>query len=243
MYKIFQASVKNVNELSIERKHLKRLFNLCIERNEKAYFKVLTNSYALLYSSFAEVCFVKIINTPYGFNDDEINQINQEIIHGRARERNLEDKWKKCLELAFKKIENLANDGEIQNKKLRLKRLITEFILEPSQIRNKIAHGQWKQALNSKNTDINPLTTSKIKNLDFVKIDILYLIYEKIAQTVEDLIESPEKAHFNDFYYHMTELEVLLENTKNWSLESKTQNLKEKLERIARIKDSKNKPL
>ena len=228
MLEVFKASVTNVRELKQQRTNLKRLINQSVKRNDHNSFNALTKLYALLFSSFAELCFLKTIHTPYGFNGDEINQI--------SGQRNLEQKWNKCIELAFLKINNIANKGDIQNKKQILTRHINNFIIEPSQLRNKIAHGQWSVALNNDNTAINQQTTDKIKALDFVKIDILFSVYEKIGQAVEDLIESPTKAHFNDFYFHMTELETLVDETKGWTMESKIKKLKETIQRQDRIK-------
>lgn len=228
MIEVFKASVINVRELKQQRTNIKRLFNQSIKRKDRSSFNALTKLYALLFSSFAELCFLKIIHTPYGFNEDEINQI--------SGQRNLEQKWSKCLELAFSRIDSIANKGDIQNKKQTLTRHINTFIIEPSQLRNKIAHGQWLVALNNDNTAINQQTTDKIKSLDFVKTDILFSVYEKIGQAVEDLIESPRKAHFNDFYFHMTELEYLVEETKTWTIESKIKVLKETADRQERIK-------
>lgn len=227
MIEIYRASVDNVRELNKQRTNIKRLFNQAIKRNDHSAFNALTKLYALLYSSFAELCFLKVIHTPYGFSEEEISQISSE--------RNLEQKWTKCLEIAFSRIINISNAGEIQNKKQILTRHINQFIIEPSQLRNKIAHGQWIVALNNDNTATNPTTTNRITNLDFVKTDILFSVYEKIGQAVEDLIESPTKAHFNDFYSHMTELDVIIMQTQNWNLQSKIQALKVKFDRI-RIK-------
>lgn len=224
MLTIYRASVENLRELNKQRTSIKRLFNEAVEKNNQTGLHVLTKLYALLYSSFAELSFLKVIHTPYGFSEPEITQI--------CNERNLDQKWKKCIELAFRKIENTTNAGEIQNKKKTLLNHIEKYITEPSQLRNKIAHGQWKIALNNDNTDINPNTTQRINDLDFVKVDILFLVYQKIGQAIEDLIESPHKAHFNDFYSHMTELDTLISKTNTWNLESKIEVLKAKFAKI-----------
>lgn len=224
----YQSSVGNVRELKTQSANLKILINKSIISNDNQSLKLLTKLFALLYSAFAETCFLKMIHTPYGFSDDYINQITSQ--------RNLELQWHKCIELAFAGIENMTNKGDIQNKKQILERYIKQYIIEPSQVRNKIAHGQWTVALNSNNTDKNDKTTQSIASLDYVKIDILFQMYEKIGQTVEDLIESPSKAHFNFFYNHMSELETLIEKTKSWSLESKIEVLKEKKRRFEEIK-------
>ena len=220
MIDIYKASVKNVRGLKSSRKKIKQLINLSIKNNKKDIIPILTKNYALLYSAFAETCFLKMIHTPYGFSDDRILQI--------CSKRNLETKWTKCLELAFNAVDN--SSGEFYNKKQSITRFVANYILAPSQLRNKIAHGQWVEALNSENTSTNPETTARISSLDFVQIDILFDIYEKIGQVVEDLIESPHKTHFRDYYNHLTELEALVERTKDWTIESKIIVLKERFE-------------
>lgn len=233
MIEIYKASVINLRELKKQRTSLKRLFNKSIIQKDNSSFSALTKFYALLFSSFAELCFLKVIHTPYGFTEDEISQIKRDTY----RERNLEQKWTKCLELAFNRICSIANAGEIQNKKQTLTRQIDKFIIQPSQLRNKIAHGQWIVALNNENTAVNQITSNKINDLDFVKIDILFSVYEKIGQAVEDLIESPHKAHFNDFYQHMTELDSLITETEHWNLSTKISTLKATVKRQNRIKE------
>ena len=189
------------------------MFNRSVKLNDHSSFEALKKLYALLYSSFVEVSFLKVVHTPYGFTENEISQI--------LEQRNLEQKWARCLELAFRRIDNMTNKGEVQNKKQILQRLIQTYIIESSQLRNKIAHGQWVVALNTENTAVNNDTTNRINGLDFVKVDVLFSLYAKISQVIEDLIESPHKTHFRDFYFHISELQNLVTQTKDWNLQSK----------------------
>ena len=189
------------------------MFNDALRRNDKTQINTLTKLYALFYSSFAEISFLKVIHTPYGLSLDSIVQIKNA--------GSLNQKWSKCLELVFLQIDNMTNKGDIANKKRKLSNLIENYIINPSQIRNKIAHGQWVVALNKENSNTNPQTTQQIQALDFVQIDILFLCYEKIAQIIEDLIESPHKAHFNDFFLHLSELEQKIEECKKWDIDTK----------------------
>lgn len=220
MIEIYTASVKNVRELKQNRKKISQLLNLAIKHNSKNLYPTLSKTYALLYSAYAETCFLKVIHTPYGFSEDYITQI--------SKKRNLSEQWLKCVELAFARIERMNNKGDVMNKRKKVNDLIDQYIIQPSQLRNKIAHGQWKIALNSENSAVNQATSNKIESLDFVKIDVLFLIYDKISQVIEDLIESPEKTHFRDFYTHLTELENLIQKTKGWNLESKIEILSSK---------------
>jgi hypothetical protein len=213
MLEIFHASVENVRELKKQRKTIKRLFNQSIKKRDYSSHDLLTKLYALLYSAFAEASFLKTINTPNGFLADEIAQIQTS--------RNLEQGWSMCIDRAFNRIDKMVNRGEVQNKRQTLIRYLNSDVIAPSQLRNKIAHGQWSVALNSENISINHLTTLRVKNLDFVVIDIHFDLYQKLSQAVEDLIESPYKTHFRDFYIHMMDVEHLIVRTKNWNTKSK----------------------
>ena len=213
MLTVYEASVKNAKELSKQAKTIKRLLNQALIKNSTSDIEALTKTYALMYSAYAEVSFQKLINTPYGFSDDYIKQIQNC--------RNLEQKWEKCFEFALKNIAKEHNKGEIANKLKWFKEIMKKYIIAPSQIRNKIAHGQWCVCLNNDCTAINNDLTHTLSNLDYVQIDRLFNIYKIFVQCVEDLIESPQKAHYRDFYSRLSELDEYITKTENYSLESK----------------------
>jgi hypothetical protein len=217
MLEIYKASCKNLKEIKNRSKTIKRMINRAILYNRQDEIIALTKIYALIYSAFAEISFLKLIHTPHGFSEDKIGIIQ--------KERCLEDKWLKCFELAFLEIAKESKIGEINNKKLKLKKILDEYIIEPSQIRNKIAHGQWLIALNNQSTLINNDTTVRINELDFVRIDILFNIYDKFQMCVEDLIESPHKAHYNYFYTNLTYLEEFINESKEWSFETRKERI------------------
>lgn len=224
MLDIYYASTENVKELKSKRRILKRMINHSIKYGHEAEISALTQLYALLYSAFAETSFLKLIHTPHGFNEFEIKDI--------FRRHNLEEKWMRCFELAFKKVENSINKGDIANKKKKLKSILTEYIINPSKIRNKIAHGQWIKCLNNECTSINIDITNEITKLDFVKIDIYFEIYVMFEQCIEDLIESPHKAHYEFFYNSIINLDEYIEKTKTWDFSSKKKLILESLKYV-----------
>ena len=213
MQAIYEASVNNVRELKKQVKIVKRLLNQALRVNRMQEVDALTKTFALMYSAYAEVSFTKLIHTPYGFSESYIQQIQAG--------RNLDEKWTKCMELAIGQISSDHNKGEIANKLKKLRGILNEYIIVPSQIRNKIAHGQWRVCLNNDCTAVNADMTLIVSNLDFVQIDRLFTVYEIFSQCIEDLIESPHKAHYRDFYYRLTELETYIDKTKNYTLHSK----------------------
>lgn len=218
---IYVASCKNERRIKNEVRQLNQALNNAIKNNRRQEIETLTPILALLYSAYAEVAFIKMIHTPYGFEPSYIEQI--------LSQRNLEEKWKKCLEFAFDRILNESNKGEVANKRKQLNTILNEYIIEPSQIRNKIAHGQWSVCLNTNNTAVNNELTIKLQNLDCVQIFRLFEIYNKFAECVEDLIESPHKAHYQYYYPKMEELKSHIEKTRGYTLATKTSLLQSSL--------------
>ena len=203
----YKAYVINVSEFKIAENEIRRIINKTVTVH------IQTKLYALLYSTYSEAAFMKMILTPYGFEQDYVNQI--------LAQGSIQEKWYKCLDLAFSKFNKNKKGSEIPNKKLELKKIINEYIIDPSIIRNKIAHGQISVALNSKNTSLHLDLTDKIQNIDVVYISRLFYINEKLTSIIEDLIESPDKAHYDYYYNKFQGLENYIEKSKHWSISTK----------------------
>lgn len=214
-YTFYQAYVVNVKDFLFAESEVRRLINKALKSNKELTVKVQTKIYALLYSTYSESSFMKMILTPYGFEQKYVDEI--------LRQENIQMKWIKCLELAFLKFSESQKGSEIPNKKLELTRIIQTYIVSPSIIRNKIAHGQLTVALNSKTTNLNPEITATIGALDFVTINRWFTINRYLQLIIEDLIESPNVAHHNHYYQIFQELEAFIEKSKTWSVETKLQ--------------------
>jgi hypothetical protein len=46
-------------------------------------------------------------------------------------------------------------------------------------------------------------------------------VFEHLAQIVENLIESPAKAHHREYWQHIVEIETILENRKKMTVRDK----------------------
>lgn len=212
-YQIYKAYVENVQSFNFAEKVTRRRINRAYKAGDLDVALVQTKLYALLYSTYSEARFMKLIFTPFGFTENEIHQIL-----GQERIR---DKWVKCLELAFLKFNANKKGSEIPNKKQELMRLIDTYIVDPSILRNKIAHGQFDIVLNRKNENVNLELTESIQNLDFVRIMIWFKANTDIADIIEELIESPDKAHYNNYYTRYQHLSDYLLKTEDWSIDTK----------------------
>jgi hypothetical protein len=182
---IFQAQTRNVRELQATWEHLKRSIHKDLLSKNTSSAVALTRLLALTYCAWMEALFSKLIHTPYGFEIPEIEKIKKAtsntIVHG----------WKKCVELALKRVK-LSSPDELDFAETNLKSLVKTYVEVPSQLRNRIAHGQVVVALNSSNEAENKKLSNDIKELDIVKLDLLRTGALALADMIEMLIESPE---------------------------------------------------
>ena len=213
-YLLYQAYVINVRDFILAETEIRRLINRAMKGGREQTVTVQTKIYALVYSTFAEANFMKMVLTPYGFEQDFINQ----ILHDR---NNLQQKWIKCLDLGFQKFSASRKGAEVPNKIQELKRIVLKYIIEPSVIRNKIAHGQISVATNSSNTLVNEQITDKINELSFVNIMRYFHINQVLCDIMEDLIESPHLAHRDNYHSKYQRLEAYITKSESWTNESK----------------------
>ena len=222
-YKFYQAYVVNLRDFLIAESEVRRTINRSLKRGKRSTALIQTKLYALLYSTYSEACFMKMILTPYGFEQSFINEI--------LKQDSIQEKWLKCLQLAFLKFSKKIKGSDVPNKTQDLQRIIKKYIVDPSVIRNKIAHGQLTVALNSKNTDLNSVLTTQIEELDFVTIYRWFEINKSLCAIIEDLIESPDIAHYEEYHLKSDQLKTFILKTTSWTIDSKlkTQSMKKQI--------------
>lgn len=221
----YQAYVVNVNDFLLAESEIRRAINRAIKSGKPLTVSVQTKIYALLYSTFSEANFMKMILTPHGLDQGLIDEI--------LSQDTIKEKWLKCLEVAFISFSRHSKGSEIPNKLQELKRIVDRYVVDPSILRNKIAHGQLTVALNSKTTGLNLTISDQLQELNFVTIYRWFSVNRRLVQIVEDLIESPDKAHYNYYYSRYQELESFIERTEGWTIETKmrTTSMKKEIKR------------
>lgn len=219
---VFQAQTVNLRALEQGWKHTKRGIHRDLLVNNLPSVELQTKLLALIYCAWSEAAFSKLIHTPHCFELDEIRQIK-----AAADRSNIVAAWEKCISLALKKVQS-RNGNYIPNVKQELTRFVKTYIEAPSQLRNKVAHGQWRVALNSKNTARNDDLTASLANVDLVKLEILKEGCEGLCLIVESLIESPERAFHRDYWPLLCQVKERLANSSRFTLGAKIQLLKQK---------------
>lgn len=215
---VFRAQTENVRALQLAWSDINRQINAAIlAKNQRAIIS-FTRILAIVYCALAEAIFSKIIHTPHGLSLDGIEQIK-----AKSNANGVKSGWSKCAELSLRSVEGKGNHAP--NVKKKLDTLIDKYVFDPSLIRNKIAHGQWSIALNRENTAKNVDLTREIERLDVVELYRRKNALERLSAILEDIIESPKKAHPRDYWQHMVEFEAEQEKMQAWTIEKKINSL------------------
>lgn len=230
---VFNAQTKNVRELDKAITQIKRSINDALKRNDHTSVRILTKTLALVFCAWVEANFSKVIHTPYGFSLNEIEQIKKIYM-----DNGVEKGWEKCVELGTIRASKRKSSKYIANIRLELSRLIKDYIVEPSLLRNKIAHGQWAIALNRNNTAENKDLTNSLATLDITEIIKWIKIHKHISLVIEALIESPERAFHKEYWIKVTELKEFIKETETWSLGKKKLQQKKKNEKMLKRKNN-----
>ena len=210
---LFKAAVENVRAVDHGIRIFRQDLNKRLCRSSGEDLERYTRIYGMLFCTWAEACLLRMIYTPYGFSADQISAV--------LNARTIEDKWTTCLQFAFHNSEEREQKSLKQALGPKLERLITNIIATPAQIRNKIAHGQWKQPFNSNSTALNSDTAILMQAVDVIEIDRWFFVFTEFAQIVEDGMESPERAFRRDVWLRLDNLETELKRRMAWTVTSK----------------------
>ncbi|HGE6108164.1 TPA: hypothetical protein ACGG8A_003496 [Vibrio cholerae] len=217
---LFKIQSRNVRHLKKVEKNLTMDINYHLLKGDDFKVGIKTNFYSLLYSSLSEAQFLQILHTPNGFSYAEIQKVNNK--------RSIVDKWKCMLDIALSKVGDFKADSDIANKRNHLLDIITTYIENPQTIRNKIAHGQWVCALNSKNTKENAATTAAVKSINVVEISRWYTVHQYLCFIMRDLVQSTPGTFNQSFNENYSKLDTFLTESASWTLTTRINDIKRK---------------
>lgn len=219
---IYKAQSRNVRHLKQVIQSFKRDINSDIRRGKVFQVETKTKLLALLYSAWSEAQFVQIVYTENGFSSSEIKNLL------KSKKKGITEGWVDMIKLAFKKVGDPVADVELGKKLNKVLSLISDQIKKPSSIRNKIAHGQWIEALSGSLNEVDPAMSSELGGLDSVQIVRQINIHDYLGRIVRDLVQSPTLGFGRDYLVHITELELYAIKTKDWSVATKLNELDKK---------------
>ena len=225
--KIFDAQVVNVRSLEAARTQIQRAINDALRSNNDAMAEVQTKLLGLLFCAWAEANFLKTIHMHCRLTLSDIDQIKQEW-----ERYGITKGWHKCIDLGFRHISGSPTHKTLVRSALN--KIVDEYVTDPSQRRNKIAHGQWKIALNRTNTAVNTPMTNAMRSLTCIQVDTWFECHKRLAMILENLLVS-DRVFARDFSYHVTELQNYVRKTATWSISTKKMQLQRKKHRPKEI--------
>lgn len=154
---------------------------------------------------------------PKSFNNDEILAVQTA--------ESLKDKWLTAVKIAMSRAYNVPINGNFPNNLPITPRsryniiqdLITNKLLPSIELRNRIAHGQWKQAFtNDLGSFSQPLTT-KLRTENIVDLQQNYAIFNALSQLIHDLASSTRTFERDfDHNYRLIETNILNLNHRRY---------------------------
>lgn len=221
---IYRAHTTNVRALESGIRQIRRSINLALRGNDQAAVHCHTRLYAVTFCAWAEANFLKVVCTPYGFEPEEVAQI---LDAKQGRNGNIRLGWKKAVELGLRHLD--AKRGNfLPNARQELERAIDQYVFEPAQLRNKLAHGQWAIALNRELTAEVADTTTLIEQLTITQVDGWHSCHGGLAGLVESLIESPKRAFVRDWWTDVVTLRSNMDQASRRTLNDHVAVLKRK---------------
>lgn len=222
IYDLYVLQSKNVRKLKKVEANLVRTINTYLKKNDSFQVELNTKLYALVYCTLSEAQFIQIVNTPDGFMDTEIEKIKAE------KNRNgVVKAWELLFDMAFEKVNvNWKTDADLQSRRAELQNILDNYIKTPSELRNKIAHGQWDFALNRENTGENTSKTLELKKLTVIKITIWSEVHQFLGLIVRDLIQSPKSGFHRNYWTNLVKLQQFITDSNMWTMSKRIATLR-----------------
>ncbi|MFK5976836.1 MAG: hypothetical protein QM493_10035 [Sulfurovum sp.] len=226
--------IKDIHEA--KRKH--RLYDV----------EIKTKLLAMTYSAWSEAQFIQIIYTPDALTSEQLNSL--------LNDSGIFNRWKELLNYLFDKVEKFNknkskekieelkqnfHNNELDNKikecnfyykdksikqKNTIIKYLENYIEKQSMIRNKIAHGQWKIALDKGNKyKINALT-KQLESLNVFSIRKEFKVHTILGKIIRDLIQSPYKSFDKNYEKDINKIKSFLENDTKRDLKFKLKKIK-----------------
>lgn len=202
MYKKWCENVRALeNAIENLQKDIRILIAKEQKENEYSYTKLL--SYLVV--CWCEARVIKLIYEPEytitnkkgtftkrkSFTEQEI-----EIIKNSST---LKDKWITALKIGISKAYDIPLNNNFPNNLLFTPRtrylaiidLIESELLQSIELRNRIAHGQWKQAFTNDLNSFSQTHTTALRKENIVSLQLDFGIFKHLAQLIHDLASSP----------------------------------------------------
>jgi len=212
--KIYKYHVANLKELELAISHTSRLARSSIaSRDPNQSLRSLLRLYAFLIGAWAETRLIKLLHEEYGFNEPERNLI-------MSKSTQLEQ-WQETVDLGFRKHHQVPkaplNEYNIgithAARRTALHDVLDKDLKITIEIRNRLAHGQWRYPFNNEGTEVEQLKYRQLNQENLQSLQFKFSLIRHLADTVHDLVVS-QATFERDFESHFKKLLQVKTNLK-----------------------------
>ena len=216
--KTYKYHVANLKELELALNHIERLAKKEIAtKDAQKSLTSLLRLYTFMLGAWAEVGLKKILYESQGLNDGERTFILNKSTQIEQGQEVVELSFRKNFKIPKAKLEeNLKRkDVAAYQKYIEINKLINEDLRIIIEIRNKLAHGQWKYPF-SEGCKIDGNKYQLINKENLLSLNFKYKILRTLAEMIHYIIVSPKTLDrdFNRYFCKISGLKNQLDNRK-----------------------------
>jgi len=227
MFLLHNENLKLIEKaIKVDQRDLRNYISTQDDVGTYIYTKILSQ----LINSWSEVKVLKMVYEPSAFDNNEIHEI--------LSTRSLRERWETALNIAICKAYGIQNSNRIINQLPFTPRtryqaiiaLINDDLLKAIEVRNRIAHGQWKYAFTNDLRNINSEITGRLRHENIIELQFKYELFKSLAQIIHDLAVS-RPTFERDFDKNYQRIEQQKLNLHNRSFENYKHQMIEKYQR------------
>lgn len=198
---LYKAHVLNLRAVEDGIAQIERDLNRAISEGSVSLSETLKKLYLFLAGAWAECRLKKLLYEANGFTEIERSQIKSQ--------RTQSDKWKKSLELGYRKRYNVRRvvlsatslPATAWFRYSALRELICQDLEPLIELRNTLAHGQWMRPLNSAETDISGRIRGNISRENALSIKFKLSLVNSLSNLIHDLVSARSFERDFDLHY------------------------------------------
>jgi hypothetical protein len=228
---MYRKWCENVTALESAIEQLQKDLRLSISKEQKNNEYSYTKLLSYLVVCWCEARVIKLIYEPeHTFTNrngtfTKRKSFTQQEIEQIIDSSTLKDKWITALQIGISKAYGIILDGNFSNnlpftlraRYLVIIELIENDLLPSIELRNRIAHGQWKQAFTNDLSSFSQPHTTALRRENIVSLQLNYGIFKHLAQLIHDLASSPATFERDfDSNYKIIEQNKLNLNSRNY---------------------------
>lgn len=210
----FPMRCENLRSIEQAVEHVKKVLKQSLAQSSKSEQETYHSLLVLMIAAWTEARLSKLLEEWNAFTPLELEVIKMQESHT--------DKWLRVIKLSFSKhyqvpeatLNETTLGREVFKKYTFLREIIERDIKPITEIRNKIAHGEWMYFFNSKGTGLNAVNKALLDSENYLTLNFKQQMIQHFCSLIHDLATS-KKTFERDFELNLKKLMDVKSRLKN----------------------------